>query len=367
MPPGALLAAALRRDPAEWPADAGVAFETALLATAREHGVAALLASTPAVLCWPHTVQRALRDVRRGEAVMESLRREHLRRLLATLREAEIRCLLIKGAQLAYTHYTQPWLRPRFDTDLLVPVADRERADAALRGLGYEAASQVGGGLVSHQRQYERWDRHLGTDVIDLHWKITNPHLFAEALTFDELAAAARAIPELGEHAYGLSNVHALILACVHRVAHHCNSDLLIWLYDIHALASAMTADERAALLELARVKRLRSICASGLDIARHQYGTPHPAGWLDRLRPGSDEETEPTAVFLRPDRRRIDILWSDLRAVGGWTQKMQLLREHLFPPTAYMRARYGHDTPLLLAYADRVVTGVGRWFRAPS
>jgi hypothetical protein len=31
------------------------------------------------------------------------------------------------------------------------------------------------------------------------------------------------------------------------------------------------------------------------------------------------------------------------------------------------MRARYGHDTPLLVAYADRVVTGVGRWFRAQS
>lgn len=29
----------------------------------------------------------------------------------------------------------------------------------------------------------------------------------------------------------------ALQIACLHRGAHHRNSDLLIWLYDIHLLA----------------------------------------------------------------------------------------------------------------------------------
>jgi hypothetical protein len=227
-------------------------------------------------------------------------------------------------------------------------------------------STQVSGGLIAHQRQYQRRDRYGRTDFVDLHWKITNPHLFAEALTFDELAAAAQSIPQLGEHAHGLSRVHALILACVHRVAHHRNSDLLVWLYDIHMLAGSLDAGERTAFLELAASKRLRSICASGLDIARLKYGTSHPAGWLDRLRPGPDE-IEPTAAFLQHGMRRVDILLSDLRAVDGWTRKTRLLREHLFPPAAYMRARYGHDTPLLLAYVGRVMTGVGKWFRAPS
>lgn len=366
MPPEALLAAALRGDAAPWPVDTGAAFESTLLEAAEQHGVAALLASAPAVPQWPASLQLALRSARRGQALIEAVRRRALLRLLEAFRQADVRCLLIKGAHIAYTHYAQPWLRPRFDTDLLVAPADRERAGAALQTVGYVPSNHVSGTVVAHQRQYQRRDQFGLTDTIDLHWKITNPHLFADVLTFDELTAAAQAIPRLGELARAPSNVHALLLACVHRVAHHQNSDLLIWLYDIHMLAGAMTPDERAGFLELAHAKRLRAICASGLDRAASRFGTPHPAGWLDRLQTG-EGEVEPTAAFLHGDVRRIDILVSDLRMVGGWTRKMRLLREHLFPPAAYVRARYGPHTPLVFAYLDRVVTGVGKWFRAPS
>jgi hypothetical protein len=200
-----------------------------------------------------------------------------------------------------------------------------------------------------------------------LHWKVTNPHVFADALTFDELAATARAVPQLGDHARGLSNVHALMLACVHRVAHHPNADKLIWLYDIHVLASAMTPEQRVDFLAQARVKRLRSICASGLSRALQHFGTEDPAGWLDQLQAGSNDEPEPTAEFLRHDLRRIDILKSDLRAVPGWTRKIRLLREHLFPGAAFVRSRYGADTPLLFAYVARILAGMGKWFRAAS
>ena len=367
MTPEALLAAALRGDAAPWPLDAGAAFEHAVLDAAREHGVAALLTPLPAVRRWPDTAQRALRIVHRDGAVREAVRRRDLTRLLAAFRQAGIRCLLMKGAAIAHTHYPQPWLRPRCDTDLLIAPADRDAAGAALQALGYAPSNHITGTLVAHQQQYTRRDRYGLMETIDLHWKITNPHVFAEALTFEELSAAARTVPELGQHARALSNVHALILACVHRVAHHSNSDLLIWLYDIHLLAGGMAAVERDEFLGLARVKRLRSICASGLDHARVRFGTTCAADWLERLHAGEAGESEPTAAFLHPGWRRIDILRSDLRSVGGWTGKMRLIGEHLFPPAAYLRSRYGPRTPLAIAYLDRVVTGVAKWFRAPS
>jgi hypothetical protein len=59
--------------------------------------------------------------------------------------------------------------------------------------------------------------------------------------------------------------------------------------------------------------------------------------------------------------------LKSDLRAVRGWTPKIRLLREHLFPAAAFVRSRYGSDTPLLFAYIARILAGVGKWFRAAS
>ena len=360
-----LLAAALRDQAAPWPADADETFATALFDEARRHGVAALVATAAAVGQWPEQLRLAFLKARRDDAAIEALRRDELRRLLTALHDEGIRCLLMKGAQLAYTHYPQPWLRPRFDTDVLIAPGDRERADAALRAIGYTPSPHVSGTLVAHQFQYQRRNQYGLADVIDLHWKVTNPHAFADVLPFDELDTAPRLIPQLGKHARGLSNVHALMLACVHRVAHHQNSDLLIWLYDIHLLATAMTPEERQQFVALARAKRLRSVCASSLDHARHQFGTYHPEGWRDRLE--SFGEAEPTAEFLQHDLRRVDILLSDLRLVGGWTRKLRLLREHLVPPPAYVRARYGSHTPLVVAYVDRIVTGVGKWFRAAS
>ena len=367
MRPEELLVAALRGEAAPWPVDASPAFESAVLDAAVDHGVAPLLGSAPAVHLWPHPLRLALRNIRRDEAAVEPIRRQDLLGLLSAFHQAGIGCLPIKGAQLAYTHYAQPWLRPRFDTDLLVAAADRGRAEAVLQALGYARSNQVSGMLVAHQLQYQRRNRYGLIDVVDLHWKVTNPHLFADALTMDELAMAAQAGSQPGAPARGLSNVHALILACVHRVAHHQNTDRLLWLYDIHLLVSAMTRAERAEFLELARVKRLRAICAAGVASAQSQFGTQYPAGWLDGLQTGGDGEIEPTAAFLQQGLRRIDILLSDLRTLGGWTRKLRLIWEHLFPPAAYVRERYGHNTPLFFAYVDRVLTGVGKWFRAPS
>jgi hypothetical protein len=362
-----LLVAALGGESVPWPADAGRAFENAVFEAAIDHGVAALLASATTATTWPGRLHLALQDARRLAAATEVLERQDLMRVVSAFGQADVRCLLLKGAPLAYTHYRHPWLRPRFDTDLLVDLGERARADAVLRGLGYVPSPQVSGTLVSHQRQYQRRNRHGLADTVDLHWKVTNPHVFADTLTFDELWTPARAVPQLGGDARTLADVHALILACVHRVAHHQNYDRLIWSYDIHLLVSGMDRRQHAEFLELACVKRLRSICAAGLDSAQRRFGTRQPAGWRDRLQTGSDGEVEPTAAFLQQGLRRIDILRSDLRAVRGWTRKIRLVREHLFPPADFVRARYGSDTPMLFAYVDRILGGVGKWFRAPS
>lgn len=361
-----LLAAAIRGDTAPWPAGADATFQAALLHAANEQGVSPLLANTAAIDAWPDPVRQALRAARRDDAVLEALRRQVLQQVVAALSAGDVQCLVIKGAQLAYTHYAHPWLRPRSDTDLLIRPADRDRADAALRALGYLPKPQISGTLVNHQLQYEQADRFGLTDTIDLHWKITNPHVFADVLSFDELLGAARPIPQLGG-ALGPAAVHALLLACVHRVAHHLNSDLLMWLHDIHLLASAMDAREREEFVELARRKRVRSICAAGLDNAQRYFATVHPAGWRNRFEVGAGDDPEPSAVFLRPGATRIDMMLWDLRALGGWTRKARLLQETVFPSAAYVRARYGPDTPLVFAYVNRIISGAKRWLRPPA
>ena len=45
----------------------------------------------------------------------------------------------------------------------------------------------------------------------------------------------------LDTSARGPSSVDALVLAAVHRIAHHFDSDHLIWLYDIDLIARSLT------------------------------------------------------------------------------------------------------------------------------
>jgi putative nucleotidyltransferase-like protein len=360
-----LIVPALRHEAVPWPTDATEALETALLDAAGDHGVAALLAAAPAVECWPNRVRAALGRVRRLEAAAEVIRKQDLVRMLDHLGGAGIRGLLLKGAQIAYTHYPHPWLRPRLDTDLLVAPRDRSRADEVLRGLGYAPGTHFDGTLVTHQFQYHRTNRYGLTDVVDLHWKVANPQIFAEAFTFEELDADAIPLSALHANARGPSDAHALVLACVHRVAHHDNSDRLIWLYDIHLLADAMNAACREKVAGVADAKRLRSVCAHGVAHARARFATTAPRDWLDRLE-AIREDREPTAAFLQNGRTKMDILISDLRTLPAWRPKVRLIREHLFPPVAYMRRAYGSVNPILLpfTYVHRIATGVGKWFR---
>ena len=70
----------------------------------------------------------ALRDV----AAVELLRKRELLEVLRALDDAGVAPLLLKGAALAYSIYPSPVLRPRADTDLLIPDDDRERLEQAL-------------------------------------------------------------------------------------------------------------------------------------------------------------------------------------------------------------------------------------------
>jgi hypothetical protein len=361
-----LIVRALRHEATPWPERAPDGLDVALVTAADNHGVTELLATMPAIGGWPDGVRAALNRTRRGEAAAEAIRRQHLIDLLAALHRGGIDALLMKGALMAYTLYPSPWLRPRLDTDLLVSPANRARADRVLRDLGYQPGTHFSGDFVTHQFGYERPSQFEFIDVVDLHWKIANPHVFADAFGFEELAADAVPVPALSAEARGLSAPHAFVLACVHRVAHHDSSERLIWLYDIHLLASAMDQAAGEKVVRLAESKQLRSVCAHGLSEARARFGPGGRGGWIDKLlRAG--EATEPTAAFLRTDLKKIDVLVSDLRTLGSWRERLALVREHLFPPAAYMRKAYATTATasLLFAYVIRVVRGARKWFRA--
>jgi hypothetical protein len=340
-----------------------------LYAAAREEGVHLMVAHR----LWEHgrldECPAGLRDrlttALRQQLASEEIVRQELQRVLATIAGAGVQTVLMKGAALAYTLYPSPALRPRVDTDILIDAAARRASDEALARLGYERFELTSGDLVMHQASFARSDAGGLRHVIDLHWEASNPRVFTRALPPRELLSAGVVVPQLGEAARALSQVHSLAVACVHRLAHHGDDDRLIWVFDIHLLVEQLTEAERTAFVEFATSHRIAAVCRQGLVAAAERFGGEGARHLNARLARRADASTpEPSGIFATRAMREIDVLRSDLAALQGWRPRLALVREHLFPPATYMRARYGIRSPLLLpfSYVWRILRGGAGW-----
>ncbi|MDQ3488092.1 MAG: nucleotidyltransferase family protein [Acidobacteriota bacterium] len=337
----------------------------ALHDAAVDHGLDALVwAGIAAAGAAPEL--RALLEPRvRAAATRDLFVQRDLQSVVAGLDAAGIPALLTKGTALAYTVYPQPWLRPRIDTDLLVRHDDVPAASAALERCGYSRSDALSSGeLVSHQIAFERIDAHDVHHVLDLHWKIVNPQIVADALTFDELWRSAQPAPALGPTARVPSTVGSIALACVHRLAHHYGQDRSIWLYDLKLLVERLTPEGWTVLQQLACEQKIAGFCLDGLRATRSRFGTGLPQafeGALAAAAPG-----EPSRAYVEGPVSKRDGLMTDLAALPSWRDRARLLREHAFPPAAFMQQRYGTNARWLLPalYVHRIATGGSKWVR---
>jgi hypothetical protein len=339
-----------------------------LIAAAERHGVTALIWE---VLQSQHRsaldplLYESLEQAARAAVARELLVARELTAISDALADADVCALLIKGAALAYTAYRQPWHRPRTDTDILVHPQDAAAACAALEAAGHRRSDALTSGtLVSAQAAYERSGAASVRHVVDLHWKAVNPQVLAGALPFDVLWNGAQLVPRLGPAGRAPSTVDALLLACIHRLAHHQGHDRLVWLYDIRLLAGTLSPDGWQELSEVTGQRGVAGVCLDGLRRAHELLGAPLPpatARMLAALAP-----TEPSRAYVERAVHRRDVLASDLALLPTWSQRFRLIREHAFPPAAFIRSRYGVQSSLWLPalYMHRLVTGAARWVR---
>jgi hypothetical protein len=336
-----------------------------LIAFADQHGVLPILTRLSEVAdeACPTRYQMQLRSRAATDVAADLIREHELKRLIGACHSSAVTILLMKGADLAYSRYERPDLRPRTDTDVLVAWDDRARASELLTSCGYERVAQSGGDLLMYQEPFRLWRDGAVVHVVDLHWRVFNPQRFGAVFGFDELLREAEPRPSLGGHARGLGVVHALMLACVHRTAHHFNDDRLIWLVDIQALVAAMTPERWHQLLKLSAERSVQSACVSGLEEAARALKADVPAEVLQALRDGAAGE-ELASPYRDAGVPHVMRVISDLRLLPAWSARVRLARQHLFPPVAYMRKVYGASsrTPLPLLYVTRIVKGARRW-----
>jgi hypothetical protein len=341
-----------------------------MLDAIERHGLAPLawdaLTTSGHTDAWPALLQERLRRAYAAQALVAGLLDAELRRVIAAAGEAGIRTVLIKGAALGYTHYRLPHLRPRSDSDIVIAETDRSGIAQVLSALGYARSEAIDGPLVTQQAQWTRKVAAGLVHAVDVHWRVFNPHLFGDVLPTAHLLHRAVPIPALGPHALSPCAADALVLACVHRAAHHAGEEDPIWDYDIHLLISSLSDDDAAAFARSASAADVGAVCAAGVTSAQARFGTRLPATLESFVARAADSPGR-TAVFLEPGRRQVDVLASDLGALATWRARAALLRQHLFPSPRYLLKKYGRSNwgwlPLL--YVRRIVAGMPRWLRS--
>ena len=146
------------------------------------------------------------------------------------------RPLAFKGPVLGELFYPDRRLRPYFDLDLLVPLADLDRAAGALETEGYERLEEFRPGYA------ERFghDVHLRTNVaghridVELHWRIGDDPL-GVGLSYERLQVDAELVEIDGATiAIPTARAHLLILA-VHLLSDR--EKRLCWVNDIVLVA----------------------------------------------------------------------------------------------------------------------------------
>jgi hypothetical protein len=339
-----------------------------LVLRAESHGVLPLVADRLRSRAdVPAPLRGVLGAEARRHAALDAAREVELRRLVAALDARGVRALLMKGAHLAYSHYGRPDLRPRIDTDLLIARKDRDAVLGVFRELAYEGTGHVAGTLVMYQACYVKRRHGVPLHVVDLHWKVANPQVFADLVSYEELSASAVSVPLLGPGAWGLSDVHALLVACVHRVAHHYDPATLIWLYDIHLIASRLSPEAWGTFEELCQQRGVAQVCRRSLDRTSAAFATALPRFARGAEHLGAPETEVATAAFLQP-RRHVDQVVGDLRALRSWRDRARLVSQHVFPSASYMRHRYAPSSsaPLAVLYVRRVLHGAWKWLARP-
>jgi hypothetical protein len=305
-------------------------------------------------------VGRRLTRLAQEAVLVETIRSRDLLEVGEELEGAGLRPLIFKGGALAVSHYPAPWLRVRGDSDLLVRRSEVEAACHVLERRGLRRLPRPRGTHVTQQARY-CGSRDSIPIAYDVHWRVADPHAFAGAAPYLELERSA-----VRDRSLGLprpANVHALLVACIHRVAHHYDSDYLLFLYDIALLAEGLTPEEWTRFAWLAEAKQLKSICLRGLEFAADAFGISVPAEIRARLLAG--DVKEPTAVYASGRLRRVDILRSDFRALDGWKAKTGLIWGHCFPEREFLMSRSTSTASVFwpVSYLSRIFRGARGWF----
>jgi hypothetical protein len=224
----------------------------------------------------------ALRLLRRRAALVEMSRDL----VVEVLQEAGLDPVMLKGAALIGTVYTDPSLRDMSDLDILIP---ENRLKVAVRTLAASGYSGPGSwkALCAFRRHHFHLPMHLsGSPTLEIHWALQRP-----GLPFFRLDAARvqdRAVT-IEPEGHPRLRVPAPEHVLLHMVLQNVQEGFarLNRMVDIDRIVAATPSLDWPSVIAEAREGNLGPSLSLSLHLAHRLLGTPVPTGVLAGLRPG--------------------------------------------------------------------------------
>ena len=325
---------------------------------AKREGLAPLLYHAQESTGWPIEMpgreRRALREEYLKAGGSNLLIYRELARVLTAFQVAVPRAplILLKGAALATTVYSEIALRPMTDIDVLLSREHLESAVEALRSLGYEDLSPEMTPGLSRETHFQVALKGgpRGYVIVELHWRLVggegdwrSPRLdwfWGQAQTW-KMREDRRQSPPLSALQLG-STAHLLYLAAHLMLQHGGAKGRLLWVHDIHLLVRKCEHELdwnelRVRAREYGWSPALRRALLRAQDI----FDTPLPDGFLEALSADGIPKTR-AAVESRaqPVQTRATMTWNRMRALD-WARRLKLARSVLWPTPEYLCWRY--------------------------
>ena len=240
-----------------------------------------------------------------------------LEQLAVAFAEAGVRALLLKGEAWSRGVYPAVGVRGRCDCDIWVPRAERGRAIEVLEGLDIREVRPYAcaGEVLTPEALF----RGMGLSV-DLHWQLSTLTPISRGLDFEHCWQTSLPVPGLSGWRM-LGPTEALLHAALHLACPGPTGPRWIWALDGLLLLDWAATDPQV-LEHRAKQAQIADIWQAFLDYV-HLSTRPQSI-------------TDPTPSEFRHGQELLLLLTR-----APWHDRLQVIRELLWPREAFLRDRY--------------------------
>jgi hypothetical protein len=182
-----------------------------------------------------------------------------LNRILDRFEEQTIQVIPLKGPVLAQMLYGEVRLRPCTDLDLLVRPQAYERAESALRSMGFQSVTEID----NYHQTFER----AGV-FVELHFATASP-----ATPYFDLGRAwerSEFADFRGRAVRSLSRSDLILYLALHGLKHRFAR--LIWAVDLSRVFAKLSDRDFSALLDRAQAERLGNVLLAAYQVTQEAF-----------------------------------------------------------------------------------------------